>query len=102
MVLKFKNCLKYLLISCVFSYIYLGELEQAASVLFRRSDVGLLNFAIELALECKNDELYKAIKFRHDSFAATENEENIPKEEESLNKDITNSEEVCSGKVEEN
>lgn len=51
-----------------FSYIFLGQYENAASVLYRRSDVETLKFAAELAQRSGNTELHKAIMIRHNAF----------------------------------
>lgn len=51
-----------------FSYICLKKYEDAASVLFRRSDVKTLELAMELAEKSGNEELYKAVLFRYNAY----------------------------------
>ncbi|XP_074038837.1 gem-associated protein 5 isoform X2 [Leptinotarsa decemlineata] len=49
-------------------YIYLGKYEDAASVLFRRSDLDIIELAVELAEKSDNEELLKAVLMRYESF----------------------------------
>ncbi|XP_050309808.1 gem-associated protein 5-like [Anthonomus grandis grandis] len=57
-------------------YISLGNYEEAATVLYRRSNVQVLELAKRLAKLCDNQELQKAVTFRLDAFKTvrTENE----------------------------
>ncbi|XP_018568237.1 gem-associated protein 5 isoform X2 [Anoplophora glabripennis] len=59
-------------------YICLKKYEDAASVLFRRSDVKTLKFATELAEKSGNEELHKAVLFRYNAYR----EENGTEEKE--------------------
>ncbi|KAJ8984371.1 hypothetical protein NQ317_003519 [Molorchus minor] len=54
--------------------IVLGKYGEAASMLFRRSDPEILEFAMELAKKSGNEELYKAVLFRYNAFKAQKDE----------------------------
>lgn len=58
-----------------FSYIALGKLEDAAKLLFRRSDEGTLKLALEIAERVNNEELYKAVLVRYNAFKDVNKEE---------------------------
>ncbi|XP_060517514.1 gem-associated protein 5-like isoform X2 [Cylas formicarius] len=49
-------------------YIALGKYEEAASVLFRRSNADLLEVAVDIARKSGNEELLKAVLFRFNAF----------------------------------
>ncbi|KAG5877681.1 hypothetical protein JTB14_003836 [Gonioctena quinquepunctata] len=55
-------------------YIFLGKYEEAAAVLFRRSDIAIMEFAAELAEKSGNKELHKAVLFRYNAFKSVNDE----------------------------
>ncbi|CAH1174063.1 unnamed protein product [Phaedon cochleariae] len=65
-------------------FIVLGKYEEAASVLFRRSDIETMEFAAELAEKSGNVELHKAALFRYKSFLAESSGENGDKEKQEM------------------
>jgi len=62
-------------------YISMGKYEEAASVLFRRSNIELLELAVELAKLSGNEELHKAVLFRFNAFNAAKSSQDDKKEE---------------------
>lgn len=55
-----------------FSYISLGEFEEASKVLFRRSDAKSLELSLKLAEKTENKDLYNAVLVRFNAFANAE------------------------------
>ncbi|XP_072382059.1 uncharacterized protein [Diabrotica undecimpunctata] len=55
-------------------YIYLGRYEDAASLLYRRTDLRILEFLVELTEKIDNEELRKAVIYRYNSFKQAEEE----------------------------
>uniref|UniRef100_A0A6P7G133 Gem-associated protein 5-like isoform X3 n=1 Tax=Diabrotica virgifera virgifera TaxID=50390 RepID=A0A6P7G133_DIAVI len=55
-------------------YIYLGRYEDAASLLYRRTDLHVLEFLVELTEKIDNEELRKAVIYRYNSFKQAQEE----------------------------
>lgn len=65
--------------SCVcYSYIALGLFEEAAKVLFRRSDSKTLKLAVDLAEKTGNKDLYQAVDLRYKLFKFEEDKAKEP------------------------